>query len=64
MLTHCYQLLSIACDNASPNNTTIMELVDLVLNFPGDANHTQCFAHISNLVAKHLTYHIRRQTKL
>jgi hypothetical protein len=32
----------------------ISELVDLLHNFLGDANHTWCFAHIINLVVKSL----------
>ena len=46
------QLLSITCDNASPNDTMIAELMDSIPSFPGDANRTRCFAHIVNLVAK------------
>jgi hypothetical protein len=32
----------------------IVELMDLIRNFPGEANRTRCFAHIINLVAKSL----------
>ena len=32
----------------------ITELVDLIWNFPGDANRTRCFAHIINLIVKSL----------
>jgi hypothetical protein len=32
----------------------INELVDLLPNFPGPANHSRCFLHIVNLVAKTL----------
>jgi hypothetical protein len=32
----------------------IVELMDLIRNFPGEANHTRCFAHIINLMAKSL----------
>jgi hypothetical protein len=32
----------------------IVELMDLICNFPGEANRTRCFAHIINLVAKSL----------
>ncbi|TDL29000.1 hypothetical protein BD410DRAFT_702115, partial [Rickenella mellea] len=46
------QILSITCDNASPNDTMTTELADLIDAFPGDANRTRCFAHILNLVAK------------
>jgi hypothetical protein len=54
MLLTCIQLLSITCNNASPNDKMITELVDLIRNFLGDANRTQCFAHIINLIAKSL----------
>jgi hypothetical protein len=54
MLLTCIQLLSITCNNASPNDTMITELADLIQNFPGDASRTQCFAHIINLIAKSL----------
>jgi hypothetical protein len=30
----------------------IKELASLIDHFPGDANHTRCFLHIINLVAK------------
>jgi hypothetical protein len=40
------------CDNASVNNMMIEELASLIDNFPGKANHTRCFLHILNLVAK------------
>jgi hypothetical protein len=32
----------------------IIKLMDLIRNFPGEANRTRCFAHIINLVAKSL----------
>ena len=32
----------------------IVELMNLLGNFPGEANHTRCFTHIINLVAKSL----------
>lgn len=32
----------------------IEDLVDLLPDFPGDANRTRCFAHIVNLIAKSL----------
>jgi hypothetical protein len=43
-------------DNASPNDTMIVELMDLLHNFPGEANRTRCFAHIINLMAKSLQW--------
>src|SRR5882724_12668351 len=30
----------------------IVKLMDLICNFPGEANSTRCFAHIINLMAK------------
>lgn len=48
----CCQILSVTCDNASNNDTMIEELALLIDHFPGDANHTRCFLHIINLVAK------------
>ena len=47
-----FQLLSVTCDNAAPNNTMIDELAKLLEEFPGVANRTCCFTHILNLVAK------------
>ena len=46
------QVLSITCDNASPNDTMIDELALILDDFPGAANRTRCFTHILNLVAK------------
>jgi hypothetical protein len=34
----------------------IEDLIDLLPDFPGDANHTRCFAHIVNLIAKSLLW--------
>src|SRR6266481_3801997 len=48
------QMLSLTCDNASRNNKMVEELAMRVTEFPGQANHTCCFAHIINLVAKSL----------
>jgi len=42
------------CDNALNNDMMIDELADLLENFPGPSNHTRCFLHIINLVAKTL----------
>jgi hypothetical protein len=47
-----YQILSITCDNASPNDAMIDALAELVIAFPGAANRTRCFTHILNLVVK------------
>ena len=46
------QILSVTCDNASPNDVMIDALADLVVAFPGAANRTRCFTHILNLVVK------------
>jgi hypothetical protein len=46
------QVLSITCDNASPNDTMIDELEVMLEDFPGAPNRTRCFTHILNLVAK------------
>jgi hypothetical protein len=46
--------LGITADNASPNDIMIDELVDLLPNFSGQANHCRCFLHIVNLIAKTL----------
>lgn len=43
--------MGITCDNASPNNTMIEVLPELIAGFPGAANHTRCFNHIVALVA-------------
>ena len=50
----CMQILSIACDNASSNNTMIFELSDLLKTFDGDPSRIRCFLHILNLIAKSL----------
>jgi hypothetical protein len=36
----CMQVLSITCDNASPNDTMIDELSSMLEGFPGAANRT------------------------
>jgi hypothetical protein len=46
------QILSITCDNASPNDLMIDALAGLVVAFPGATNQTCCFTHILNLVVK------------
>lgn len=46
--------MGVTVDNASPNNVMIDELVDMLPNFPGQANHCRCFLHIINLIAKTL----------
>lgn len=54
MIAHFFnpQILLITCDNASANDTMITHLTKILDAFPGSANHTCCFAHILNLVAK------------
>jgi len=47
-----FQVLSVTCDNAAPNDMMIDELAKLLEEFPGAANCTHCFTHILNLVAK------------
>ena len=46
------QILSVACDNASHNDTMIDELEELIAAFPSAANRTRCFNHILNLVGR------------
>ncbi|KAF8518649.1 hypothetical protein BU17DRAFT_13113, partial [Hysterangium stoloniferum] len=48
------QCLGITCDNTSNNNVMIKELTDMLPNYPGAANHVQCFLHIINLLTKTL----------
>jgi len=40
------------CDNVSNNDMMIEELANLLNDFPGPANQTQCFTHVLNLVVK------------
>jgi hypothetical protein len=51
ILTYVPQALGITCDNASPNDTMIDELPDLIKNYPGASNRARCFNHIVALVA-------------
>ncbi|KAF5377290.1 hypothetical protein D9615_006461 [Tricholomella constricta] len=46
------KILSVTCDNASPNVVMVNELEKLVEAFPGEANLTRCFNHILSLTAK------------
>ncbi|KAF8961228.1 hypothetical protein BDZ97DRAFT_1599153, partial [Flammula alnicola] len=46
-------ILSITCDNASNKDVMISELEDLLPEFSA-ANHTCCFLHVNNLVARTL----------
>jgi hypothetical protein len=50
-LTTHPQILSITCDNASPNDTMISQLQISLPNFPGESNQTRCFNHSLALVA-------------
>ena len=45
-------MLGVTCDNALANERMVENLVKLVFNFPRDANHARCVAHIVNLVVK------------
>jgi hypothetical protein len=45
-------VLSITCDNASPNNTMVDALEVALPGFGGETNRTCCFDHIINLVAR------------
>jgi hypothetical protein len=45
------QILCVTCDNASNNDKMMEALGDLLLGFI-TSNHTRCFTHILNLVAK------------
>ncbi|KAG2148429.1 hypothetical protein BD769DRAFT_1345433 [Suillus cothurnatus] len=48
------KILSITCDNTSNNDTMVNKLSDVLEDFSGEMNRTQCFLHIVNLVAKTL----------
>ncbi|GBE82417.1 putative AC9 transposase [Sparassis crispa] len=48
------KMLGVTADNATPNDVMIDELDDLIELFHGQANHSRCFDHIVNLVAKML----------
>jgi len=52
ILTCILQILCITCDNTSPNDTMIDELGNLIISFPGDANHAWCFNHVVILIVK------------
>ena len=45
-------MLGVTCDNASANERMVENLAKLVVDFPRDANHARCLAHIVNLVVK------------
>ncbi|KAF8961706.1 hypothetical protein BDZ97DRAFT_1611099, partial [Flammula alnicola] len=46
-------VLSITCDNTSNNDVMISELEILLPDFSA-VNHTRCFLHVNNLVARTL----------
>ena len=48
-----HKILSVTCDNAS-NNDTMSNKLDHMLTKYSPVNHTCCFTHILNLVAKSL----------
>lgn len=48
------QMLNVAADNASSNDTLVAELAKILPSFGGETNRTRCFLHIVNLVAKSL----------
>ena len=52
VLTKRLQILSITCDNASPNDVMVDELENLIEEFGGSAARTRCFDHVINLVAR------------
>ena len=56
ILTCILQILCITCNNASPNDTMVNKLSNLIVSFPGDANHAQCFNHVIALIAKSLIH--------
>ena len=45
-------MLGVTCDNASANERMVENLAKLVVDFPRDANHARCLAHVVNLVVK------------
>jgi hypothetical protein len=55
-------VLSITCDNASNNDVMISELEFLLPDFSA-ANHTRCFLHVNNLVARTLVRQFDIQKK-
>ena len=48
-----HNILSVTCDN-TPNNDTMINEMDMMLTKFSSINHTHCFTHILNLVAKSL----------
>ena len=50
------QILDVTCDNASNNDVMVNHLAVLVPTFAGASDHTHCFLHVINLVAKSLLH--------
>ena len=48
-----HKILSVTCDNTSNNDTMVLEMEKLLTEFL-EVNHTCCFAHILNHIAKSL----------
>ena len=46
------KILSVTCDNASPNDTMIDKLKEVLKDFQGKRGQVQCFMHVINLIAK------------
>ena len=53
---HIRQILGVTCDNTSNNDVMVNHLAVLVPTFAGASDHTRCFLHIINLVAKSLLH--------
>lgn len=47
-------MLCVTCNNAVNNTVMVDNLVEALPSFPRKANHTRCFLHTINLVAKSL----------
>ncbi|KAG6906160.1 hypothetical protein DXG01_015535 [Tephrocybe rancida] len=47
-----HKILSVTCNNVSPNIVMVNDLEKLVEDFPGEANLTCCFNHILSLTVK------------
>jgi hypothetical protein len=55
-LTCFTQCLGITCDNASPKDTMMEHLSEIITSFAGDSKCMQCFNHIITLVMKRLIH--------
>lgn len=56
------KMLSITADKLQ-NETLVADLADLDIHFAGDTNHTCCFLHTINLVAKSLLWEFNTPKK-